>query len=60
MMSYDPLTVDSNFFKDDPADDSEKALSYVQANKKVDKSILTIDYEAKRLNELALLILVGF
>ena len=46
-MNIDPLKVDSNFFKDDCVVDSSKITSYVQITKMVDKTILTVDYEAK-------------
>ena len=46
-MNIDPLKVDSNFFKQDCVVDSSKGMSYVQITKMVDKTILTVDYEAK-------------
>ena len=46
-MNHNPLMVDIYFFKDNSADDTAKALSYLKATKRVDKSILTVDYEAK-------------
>lgn len=47
MTNHDPLKVDSNCFNDDSNVYSSKVLSYVQVTKKVDKSILTVDFEAK-------------
>ena len=46
-MNIDPLKIDSNFFKDDCVVDSSKVMSYVQIAKMVDKTILTVDFEAK-------------
>ena len=46
-MDLDPLKVDSNFFKENPVVDSSRSLSYVQITKRVDKTVLTVDYEAR-------------
>ena len=46
-MNIDSLKVDSNFFKDDCVVDSLRVMSYVQITKMVDKTILTVDFEAK-------------
>ena len=46
-MELDPLKVDSNFFKENPVEDSSRILSYVQITKRVDKTVLTVDYEAR-------------
>ena len=46
-MSIDLLKINSNFFKDDDIVDSSKGMSYVQITRMVDKTILTVDYEAK-------------
>ena len=46
-MDLDPLKVDSNFFKENSAVDSSRSLSYVQITKRLDKTVLTVDYEAR-------------
>ena len=46
-MDLDPLKVDTNFFKENPVEDSSRILSYVQITKRVDKTVLTVDYEAR-------------
>ena len=46
-MDLDPLKLDSNFFKENPVVDSSRSLSYVQITKRVDKTVLTVDYEAR-------------
>ena len=46
-MDLDPLKVDSNFFKDSSSVVSSKSLSYVQITKRLDKTVLTVDYEPR-------------
>ena len=46
-MDLDPLKLDSNFFKENTVVDSPRSLSYVQITKRVDKTILTVDYDAR-------------
>ena len=46
-MDLDPLKVDSNFFKESSAVVSSKSLSYVQIAKRLDKTVLTVDYEPR-------------
>ena len=46
-MDLDPLKVDSNFFKENSAVDSSRSFSYVQITKRLDKTVLTVDYEAR-------------
>ena len=46
-MNIDPLKVDSNFCKDNCVFDSSEVMWYIQITKMVDKTILTVDFEAK-------------
>ena len=47
-MNQEPLEVDTNFYKNvKSADDTAKAPSYVHAAKRLDKSILAVNYEVK-------------
>ena len=46
-MDLDPLKSDSNFYKENTVVDTTRSLSYVQITKRVDKAILTVDYDAR-------------
>ena len=46
-MNLDPLKLDSNFFKENAGTDTTRNVSYVQITKKIDKTILTVDYDAR-------------
>ena len=46
-MDLDPLKLDSNFYKENTEVDTTRSLSYVQITKRVDKTILTVDYDAR-------------
>ena len=46
-MDVDPLKLDSNFFKENTVVDTTRSVSYVQITKRVDKTILTVDYDAR-------------
>ena len=46
-MDLDLLKLDSNFFKESAGTDTTRSVSYVQITKKVDKTILTVDYDAR-------------
>ena len=48
-MNQDPLKVDTNFYKDfKSANDTAKVPFYTLLAKRVDKSFLTVEYEATR------------